>query len=213
LGERLVTEHNIGIYAIINKINNKRYYGKSVELKKRLKRHANHLRKNTHFNPHLQASFNQYGENNFEFKIICFCDKDKLSLYEQIFLDANIDGYNIVKQSILNAYQKGISNNFYGHKHTEETKRVIGEASKNRKWSKQTREKHNKIVLSEQTRQKMSESQTKRYNSPQYKEKQAKIIEKNTKTCKQCGKSFITPYKTRQFCTYQCSVEARKKHL
>ena len=60
----------IGIYYIVNTINNKRYIGKAQNIPKRIKRHFNSLRINTHFNRHLQAAFNEYGESNFSHGIL-----------------------------------------------------------------------------------------------------------------------------------------------
>lgn len=56
------------IYRITNKITNQNYIGQTVNIKRRQKEHFNTLRNNVHENPRLQASWNKYGEENFEFK-------------------------------------------------------------------------------------------------------------------------------------------------
>lgn len=89
-----------GIYQIRNIKNNKLYIGSSNDLYKRKSDHFYELRSNIHRNEHLQNAFNIYGEKNFIFEIIEFCDiKDKLKI-EQYWIDRlevlNRDkGYNI----------------------------------------------------------------------------------------------------------------------
>lgn len=61
-------------YKIENKINNQKYIGITTNPQVRKNRHFNKLRKNCHFNPHLQCAFNKYGEDNFFFEIIEECD-------------------------------------------------------------------------------------------------------------------------------------------
>lgn len=61
---------NQGIYQILNLENNKSYYGSSLNLKRRLYEHKRLLKLGAHENKHLQSSWNKYGEDYFEFKII-----------------------------------------------------------------------------------------------------------------------------------------------
>ena len=46
------------------------YIGQSVDTKKRIGVHKNHLSQNRHINIHLQRAWNKYGEENFVFEII-----------------------------------------------------------------------------------------------------------------------------------------------
>ena len=57
----------IGTYKIINKKIKKYYYGSSIDIEKRLKRHKNELGKNKHHSIYLQRAYNKYGCDNFEF--------------------------------------------------------------------------------------------------------------------------------------------------
>ena len=77
---------NIGIYMIENRINGKLYIGQTNNLSRRHKRHFSDLRANVHPNPHLQHSFNKYGEENFNFKIILYCEEDDLTYFEDFFI-------------------------------------------------------------------------------------------------------------------------------
>jgi group I intron endonuclease len=78
----------MGIYAIFNLVNNHQYIGSSVNVGSRLKDHQRHLREGTHFNPHLQAAWNKYGEENFWlYLVLATKDKNELFQDEQLFLD------------------------------------------------------------------------------------------------------------------------------
>lgn len=68
----------IGIYKIQNKVNGKVYIGQSVNIASRWKGHIASLRNNHHRNDHLQKSWNKYGEDNFDFSILCECNKEEL---------------------------------------------------------------------------------------------------------------------------------------
>lgn len=88
-----------GIYKIINILNNKFYIGSSVDLKKRFREHIRRLKRNTHHCVYLQNSFNKYGENNFKFEIIEYCDILELKIKEQYYLDNLFPHYNTSKSS------------------------------------------------------------------------------------------------------------------
>jgi len=62
------------IYMIKNIVNNKLYIGSAIGHYRRKGQHFYMLRRNIHFNKHLQDSWNKYGENNFVFNIIEFID-------------------------------------------------------------------------------------------------------------------------------------------
>lgn len=83
----------IGIYCIRNIVNDHRYIGQSVHLDTRKRDHWYALRKGTHFNRHLQAAFNQYGESNFIYEILEECPKVDLSEKEIFWID-KFGGYN-----------------------------------------------------------------------------------------------------------------------
>ena len=86
-----------GIYKIINKVNGKTYIGKSLDVKERRYSHFYLLRKNKHGNQHLQASFNKYGEKNFEFSIIEFVADNQLNTREIHYINTLKPEYNIMK--------------------------------------------------------------------------------------------------------------------
>ena len=67
----------IGIYCIVNIVNNKKYVGQSTDVEGRIAHHKSALRHNKHANDHLQKSWNKYGEDNFRFEILCFCNEEE----------------------------------------------------------------------------------------------------------------------------------------
>jgi len=122
-----------GIYGIFNLTNNKVYVGctgSSVGFKSRWQLHKSSLNLNKHFNIHLQRSWNKYGEDNFEFRIIEECNDSVLINREDAWMeyyDSIKNGYNMT-----NATRTTIS---------DETRRKMSEASKGRKMSEANRQK------------------------------------------------------------------------
>lgn len=89
---------NCGIYKIENLINGKLYIGQSINLRRREVKHFTELRNNKHVNKHLQRAFNKYGEENFKFGIMLFCEQSELTYYEDFFIkyyNTQSLGYNI----------------------------------------------------------------------------------------------------------------------
>lgn len=91
-----------GIYCIENKINHKKYIGKSVDIKKRWNDHIRELNRDNHCNKYLQSSWNKYGQENFSFYVVEEIVKDTLSEREIYWIEAlnTMDdkyGYNLSK--------------------------------------------------------------------------------------------------------------------
>lgn len=75
------------IYKIINVVNNKFYVGSTTNKKVRFRQHRNLLRGNRHHCKHLQASWNKYGEDKFEFVVVeIVSDGMSLQQVEDIYL-------------------------------------------------------------------------------------------------------------------------------
>lgn len=150
-----------GIYMIRNRVNGKMYIGQAVDNEKRWGDHKSELRRNCHINRHLQSAWNKYGENNFEFTILCECDESQLNTKEIEYI------------SKLRSYDPDFGyNKTYGGeggRPTEETRRKLSEANKGKTRSEETRQKlseaHTGKTLSEETRQKMSEAKKGENNS------------------------------------------------
>lgn len=90
-----------GVYTITNKTNNKIYVGSSTsDIDKRLYHHKIMLNKNKHKNTHLQNAWNKYGESEFNFEHLEYCDVEFCLSTEQWWINMlNVTdrkyGYNI----------------------------------------------------------------------------------------------------------------------
>jgi group I intron endonuclease len=76
-----------GIYCYENKINHKKYIGKSRNIYRRKWGHSSQLKRGID-SLHFQRAWNKYGNENFEFYILQECEDDKrlLSAYEMYYI-------------------------------------------------------------------------------------------------------------------------------
>lgn len=109
--------NNSGIYFIKNQITKKLYIGSTSSLLRRYKEHFNTLRRKQHHSAHLQASFNKYGSDVFEFGVIEIVDEDSLISQEQYWMDLLKPEYNMSLTATRNPM-------------TEETRTRISKTSK-----------------------------------------------------------------------------------
>jgi group I intron endonuclease len=143
-----------GIYSIVCKTNDKGYLGSSKNIQARWKKHLYFLRKGNHVNTHLQNSFNLYGENSLEFRLIedlTGSSPKEIREIEQIYLD-QMDwstSFNICKdsrggevteeanerrrESLRKFHEenpdaiRGENNPFYGRTHKQSSKDQVSE--------------------------------------------------------------------------------------
>ena len=78
-----------GVYAIVNKVNGKRYVGSAaVNLYRRLyNEHLAKLRRGVHDNEHLQRAWHKYGSAAFVFQILERCSPEDCVRREQYWID------------------------------------------------------------------------------------------------------------------------------
>jgi group I intron endonuclease len=174
----------MGIYSITNKINGKRYIGRSENIKRRWRGHKYDLKHNKHRSNHLQYSWNKYGEENFVFEKICeVWDENNLWKIEQTFIDLYksydkrfgynteryIDEERVVseetrkKMSIANKGKPGLrgeNSPMFGKHLSEEVKEKLRQANLGKHPSEETRNKMSESrkghISSEETKEKMS---------------------------------------------------------
>lgn len=89
------------IYKIENLINHKSYIGQTIDYKRRKQTHIRELRKNEHYNKHLQDAWNKYGEENFDFiswKFENITQKELNNLEKEYIqkYDSLKSGYNLI---------------------------------------------------------------------------------------------------------------------
>lgn len=118
-----------GIYSITNTVNGRwtKYIGSSCEIGERFRRHKWNLGNGTHYNDHLQKSWNKYGGEAFVFQIVELVERERLLEREQHWLDealASADVYNVSASA---------ESPMAGRSHTDEAKRKISEANKGRR--------------------------------------------------------------------------------
>src|SRR4029077_3602505 len=114
-------------------------------------------------NAHLQYAWNKYGAKCFTFKILEYCDPDKLDEREQHFLDIYMPKgicYNIAKD---------VQASMRGRPRSEETKRKISQSKLGKKKAPMSEEGRRNIgesvrgrKHSEETKRKMSDSAKRR---------------------------------------------------
>lgn len=145
-----------GIYRIVNITTDTTYIGSSLNVQSRLLGHAHSLQRGKHRNPHLQASWNKYGERTFTFEALLSLKESELRQREQDFLNAYRDHemklYNCVPSDrsrpgfqICNETRSKMSEALIGNKrnlgfkHTLETRAKMSAASKGRRKSLEAR--------------------------------------------------------------------------
>lgn len=136
----------MGIYKIINVVNNKFYVGSAVNFSRRKARHFSELRHNKHNNRWLQASWNKHGEQAFVFAIVEEVqDKAILLEVENRWLKEHVGKdycYNIgVDATAPMLGMSGEASPTWGYKHTPEALAVITSASTGRKHTPEDIEK------------------------------------------------------------------------
>lgn len=82
------------VYRILCLVNNRAYFGSSVNFKQRKTVHLIKLRQGKHTNHALQKDFNEFGENNFKFEIIEKLDANLILEAEKILWESTENKYD-----------------------------------------------------------------------------------------------------------------------
>ena len=154
-----------GIYCIENTLNHNKYIGLSTQIEIRWQNHKRLLKRGKHENAHLQNAYNKYGDV-FIFYVIEECEQEQLNEREKYwikFYDTKNHGYNESeggggifnptddvrrkisdglkgeKNGMYGVHLCGKLNPNYGKTHSEETRKKISEAQKQRTGEKSAR--------------------------------------------------------------------------
>lgn len=116
-----------GIYEIVNQADGKAssYVGSSTDIARRFRKHRYKLSKGIHYNPHLQASWDKYGEGAFAFSALeeVAGNKAELLMLEREYIEDYLDRgacFNLAKDALAP---------MAGRRHTEVTKRKMRESA------------------------------------------------------------------------------------
>jgi len=155
-----------GIYGIRSLVHPERIYiGSSTNIHKRWSQHRSHLRKGIHHNAKLQSHYNKYTESDLIFEIIIRCDKGVIIVAEQVFMDRFKPWFNV----------RLMADNNFGIKHTPETNQKNREKQLGKHPSEETRRKLSQALRerprSKETCSKISKSLTGKHPSEETREK------------------------------------------
>lgn len=105
-----VFKNSCGVYQIRNLVNGHLYVGSSRALGFRRTQHFSDLRCQRHHSSYLQRAFNKYGEENFIFEVIEFCDNNDQFTLEQYWIDKLSPPYNVSPIATAPSLQYGKKN-------------------------------------------------------------------------------------------------------
>lgn len=111
-----------GVYAIVHTATARMYVGSTANLSKRWSRHRQELTDGIHRNRHLQAAWNKYGPEAFEWRILELCAAEDRIAREQHYIDAH--DLTDPSKGFNKAATAGVSYGGLGRRWTDEQRRA-----------------------------------------------------------------------------------------
>lgn len=147
---------NTGVYLITCVVSHTIYVGSAARsFNQRWSQHVCELHKGVHPNKHLQAAWNKYGEENFQFTIAERCSPERCWPVEQRWLDILSKKKRLYNTCLVAGSHLGV-------KRSEETKRKISLTSRDRRHSEETKNRMSKVrkgrVFSEEHKKNLSKA-------------------------------------------------------
>lgn len=175
-----------GIYAIINKVNDKAYIGSTLYgFNHRWGVHKSYLKYGNHNNRHLQHSWNKYGADNFDFVVLEYVDDaDGLLIKEQEWIDRwtpLIGCYNITSAA-------GPEGDRRARQLTEEHRQRIGDGNRGK-------------ILSDQTKRRIGDSNRGKRRTPEQLQRQSELMKARGR-----NRKFIEAGHASNIKTYDCML-------
>lgn len=121
------TNAKTGVYSLTNNITGKSYVGSAKDLSNRKASHFWQMRSRRHKNWLIQADFDTYGADAFQFDILHCAALPDLRAIEQAYIDSGAFAYNIAKKAAgggppkTKAIRAKMSKAHVGKKHTPES--------------------------------------------------------------------------------------------
>lgn len=169
-----------GVYKITSLLDGKIYIGSSVDIYYRLDNgHLGNLRELKHANSHLQNAFNLYGEENFTFEVLEFCEPEITYIREQFYLDTLLFAQEYISSNFKDTRFKELGYNIRplaeekaGYLHVPETIEKISKKAKQRFIDEPERKQFYKDKMAEPERkQKSIDDSKKLWEDPEYRVK------------------------------------------
>jgi group I intron endonuclease len=160
-----------GVYVIANQVNGKLYVGSSAQsFAVRFRQHRSQLRRGIHHSRHLQAAWNKYGEDAFEFLVVCETSPEQAVAMEQVYMDRLKPEYNVLPRA----------GSALGRKMPEAAKAKIGAKSKRQWEDADYRARIVAAIVERKThpdeRQRVSESQKQSWRDPASRQRRIKAL-------------------------------------
>jgi group I intron endonuclease len=153
--------NSAGVYAITNRTTNRVYIGGSQNVQKRWRDHRRSASECRHHSHSFQSDWGKHGEEDFDFRVLLWCSRDNLRMYEQACMSRFLSYYNVSPcadsqfglefreeaRAKMSAAAKRTRNRL-GRPHTEESKRKISESRKGKGGGQRTKERCTNISKS-----------------------------------------------------------------